>query len=76
MRKARTQIEHTSKTGSHGKKPSIGRGNVGLSTMNKRKKKNSYKKYFCKYEKQHIYILIYKAGISAYNTCKEDIVFI
>jgi len=44
MRKARTQIEHTSKTGSHGKKTSIGRGNVGFSTMNK-KKKNSYKKY-------------------------------
>ena len=44
MRKARVQIEHTSKTGSHGKKTSIGRGNVGLSTMNK-KKKNSYKKY-------------------------------
>ena len=43
MRKARTQIEHTSKTGSHGKKTSIGRGNVGFSTMNK--KKNSYKKY-------------------------------
>jgi len=44
MRKARTQVEHVSKTGSRGKKTSIGRGNVGYSTMNK-KKKNSYKKY-------------------------------
>jgi len=45
MRKARVQIEHTSKTGSHGKKTSIGRGNVGFSTMNKKKKKNFYKRY-------------------------------
>ena len=44
MRIARVQIEDTSKTGSHGKKTSIGRGNVGFSTMNK-KKKNSYKAY-------------------------------
>jgi len=44
MRKARTQIEHTSKTGSRGKKTSIGRGNVGYSTMPKRKKE-TYKKY-------------------------------
>ena len=44
MRKARTQVEHVSKTGSRGKKTSIGRGNVGFSTMNK-KKKNSYKRY-------------------------------
>ena len=44
MRTARQQIDHQSKTGSRGKKTSIGRGNVGYSTMPKRKKQ-TYKKY-------------------------------
>jgi len=44
MRRAKQQIEHTSKTGSRGKKTSIGRGNVGFSTMNKSKRK-SHKTY-------------------------------
>ena len=44
MRKARTQLEHVSKTGSRGKKTHIGRGNVGFATMPKRKK-STYKKY-------------------------------
>ena len=44
MRTAKKQIEHTSKTGSRGKKTSIGRGNVGFSTMNKSKRK-SHKTY-------------------------------
>ena len=44
LRTSRGQIPHESKTGSRGKKTSIGRGNVGFSTMNKRKKQ-TYKKY-------------------------------
>jgi hypothetical protein len=44
MRTAKKQIEHTSKTGSRGKKTSIGRGNVGYSTMSKRKRQ-TYKAY-------------------------------
>jgi len=44
MRTTRGITKHESKTGSRGKKTSIGRGNVGFSTMNK-KKKNSYKAY-------------------------------
>ena len=44
MRRAKQQIEHTSKTGSRGKKTSIGRGNVGYSTMPKRKRQ-TYKAY-------------------------------
>jgi hypothetical protein len=38
MRTGKQQIEHTSKTGKRGKKTSIGRRNVGTSTMSKRKK--------------------------------------
>ena len=38
MRKAKQQIEHTSKTGQRGKNTSIGRRTVGTSTMSKRKK--------------------------------------
>ena len=57
MRKARQKIEHTSKTGSRGKKTWQGRGNVGTSTMPKRKKQ-TYKAYrgqgkWLKYHKQH-----------------------
>jgi|TARA_R100001163_G_C5039498_1_gene177954 hypothetical protein len=44
VRKARQKIEHTSKTGSRGKKTWQGRGNVGTSTMPKRKKQ-TYKAY-------------------------------
>ena len=44
MRKERTQIEHTSKTGSKGKATSIGRGNVSFSTMNKSRKRG-WKRY-------------------------------
>ena len=44
MRTAKFSIENVSKTGSRGKKTSIGRGNVGFSTMNKRKKQ-TYKAY-------------------------------
>ena len=58
MRRAKQQIEHTSKTGSRGKKTHIGRGNVGYSTMPKRKKQ-TYKtyrgqgKWLKTYHKQH-----------------------
>jgi len=45
VRRATIKVPHKRITGSQGKKTSIGRGNVGFSTMNKRKKKNSYKKY-------------------------------
>tara|TARA_Y100001963_G_scaffold4085_1_gene5358 strand:+ start:2208 stop:2357 length:150 start_codon:yes stop_codon:yes gene_type:complete len=44
MRKATRKLEHVSNTGSSGKKTHIGRGNVGFSTMPKRKKQ-TYKKY-------------------------------
>ena len=44
MRIGKQQIEHTSKTGSRDKKTSIGRGNVGYSTMSKRKRQ-TYKAY-------------------------------
>ncbi len=44
MRTTRGITKHESKTGSRGKKTSIGRGNVGYSTMPKRKKE-TYKKY-------------------------------
>jgi hypothetical protein len=44
LRMYRLQIELTSKTGSRGKKTHIGRGNVGYSTMPKRKKQ-TYKAY-------------------------------
>ena len=44
MRTAKQQIDHQSKTGSRGKKTSIGRGNVGFSSMNKRKRQ-TYKAY-------------------------------
>ena len=58
MRTGKQQIEHTSKTGSRGKKTSIGRGNVGYSTMPKRKRQ-TYKAYRWQgklliiYHKQH-----------------------
>jgi hypothetical protein len=44
LRTSKGQIPHESKTGTRGKRTSIGRGNVGFSTMNKRKKQ-TYKKY-------------------------------
>ncbi len=44
MRTGKQQIEQTSKTGSRGKKTYIGRGNVGYSTMPKRKRQ-TYKAY-------------------------------
>jgi len=44
MRTAKQQIDHKSKTGSRGKKTSIGIGNVGYSTMPKRKRQ-TYKAY-------------------------------
>ncbi len=44
MRTSKGQVAHESITGSRGKKTSIGRGNVGFSTMNKSKRK-SYKAY-------------------------------
>tara|TARA_R100000664_G_C2737547_1_gene126669 strand:- start:169 stop:318 length:150 start_codon:yes stop_codon:yes gene_type:complete len=44
MRKATISIGHISKTGSRGKKTSIGRNNIGTATMNKHKKR-SRKKY-------------------------------
>jgi hypothetical protein len=44
VRRATIKVPHKRITGSQGKKTSIGRGNVGFSTMNKNKK-NSYKKY-------------------------------
>ena len=44
MRTTRGITKHESKTGSRGKKTSIGRGNGGYSTMPKRKKE-TYKKY-------------------------------
>ena len=44
MRKARIKVEHISNTGSKGKRTWFGRGNVGFSTMPKRKKQ-TYKKY-------------------------------
>jgi hypothetical protein len=40
MRKATVNISHVSKTGSRGKKTSIGRNNTGTSTMNKHKKRS------------------------------------
>ena len=44
MRKTRLKVEHQSVTGARGKKTWQGRGNVGTSTMPKRKKQ-TYKKY-------------------------------
>ena len=44
MKKATKKIIRSSATSSAGKKTSIGRGNVGYSTMPKRKKE-TYKKY-------------------------------
>ena len=44
MRTTKGKIPFESKTGARGKKTSIGRGNVGFSSMNKRKKE-TYKKY-------------------------------
>ena len=44
LRTSKGRIPHEPKTGARGKRTSIGRGNVGFSTMNK-KTKNSYKKY-------------------------------
>jgi len=44
LRTSKGQIAHEPKTGSRGKKTSIGRGNVGFSTMPKRKKQ-TYKAY-------------------------------
>ena len=44
MRTTKGQVLHEPKTGTRGKRTSIGRGNVGFSTMNKRKKQ-TYKKY-------------------------------
>ena len=44
LRTSKGQIAHESKTGSRGKRTHIGRGNVGYSTMPKRKKQ-TYKAY-------------------------------
>ena len=58
MKTTRGITKHEPKTGSRGKKTSIGRGNVGYSTMPKRKKE-TYKKYrgqgkwLTTYHKQH-----------------------
>ncbi len=45
MRKATVNINHTSDTGSRGKKTSIGRRNFGTSTLNKHKRRSMGKKY-------------------------------
>ena len=58
MAKVWRNTEHNSVTGTRGKKTHIGRGNVGYSTMPKRKKE-TYKKYrgqgkwLTTYHKQH-----------------------
>ena len=44
LRTSKGRIPHEPKTGSRGKRTSIGRGNVGYSTMPKRKKQ-TYKAY-------------------------------
>jgi len=44
MRKATTNNQHQPNTGSRGKRTSIGRRNVGTSTMNKHKRRGQ-KKY-------------------------------
>ena len=44
MRTSKGQVAHESLTGSRGKKTIIGRGNVGFSTMPKRKRQ-TYKAY-------------------------------
>jgi len=44
IRTSKGQVAHESTTGSRGKKTHIGRGNVGYSTMPKRKRQ-TYKAY-------------------------------